>query len=147
MASLRLYAAALLLATCYQHVLARDLLRPPPHKRQAYFCGSALIEAMQLVCGSAGIGGASGKRTTADALIGYRRDRLPNELTEVPARARPYAQYSRQRLLETLDPLSDPERRAAGQPEHLRVKRQGIVDECCYHPCTINTLKSYCELA
>lgn len=145
MARIRLLAVAVLLtAACCQPAWGLNLLRSRLVKRSAHFCGSELTTVLQMICGSAGISGASGKRTAAVGMADFHDRRL----NSVDDRSPQLDSYDRQRMLEALDPLSSSRREsreAPGGPDRVRVKRQGIVEECCYNPCSTSTLRSYCN--
>ena len=83
----------------------------------------------------------------------FDTDRRANELGQLQRALGQLPSYSsRSSLLEHMDPLQAGGRRREsrsthpGGPDHVRVKRQGIVYECCFNACSIQVLQSYCNL-
>ncbi|XP_066506001.1 preproinsulin b [Hoplias malabaricus] len=82
-----------------------------------HLCGSSLVDALYFVCGGRGL------------FYGSRRQR------EVPA------------LLAVLSRNSGHENMAGGSLlKNLKLKvKRGIVEQCCYRPCTVTHLQLYCN--
>ncbi|XP_067104298.1 insulin-like [Osmerus mordax] len=90
---------------------------PPPQ----HLCGSHLVDALYLVCGSRGFFYSthrSARKRDLQPLVGFlaRRSRLESRLWKGPS------EKSR---------------------DKLKVKR-GIVERCCHKPCSLYDLEGYC---
>ncbi|KAF0295984.1 hypothetical protein FJT64_006588 [Amphibalanus amphitrite] len=150
MASPRLRAAALLLLAagcCVSQPApsrsARPLLTRLRRSSSSHYCGSHLASMLELVCGVSSVGKrANHPGNTPD----YAEERRANGLGAL-ARALEVPPFgSRARLLEHMDPLQRESRSIhPGGPDRFRVKRQGIVYECCFNACSISVLQSYCN--
>ncbi|CAL1295678.1 unnamed protein product [Larinioides sclopetarius] len=102
---------------------------------RARYCGSQLVDALSLVCGSAGYydpytNNSVGRRHLVPSMIDPYQNWFAIHLS---SRDQNEAEFQT-----SLDQLPT-------SPLYKRLQPRGIIDECCRSPCSIYSLQSYCN--
>lgn len=109
-----------------------------------HYCGSQLVEALIAVCKDAGInGGTQAVRTEKWMGHGVSSTAAPSRVE----RSLDEDVFSHEKNGNgALPPTAShkPPVQPSASDVHSR-KRRGIVDECCHSPCSLATLKEYCN--